>query len=53
MQPTLELMELDSLIDELDAQVSEVSLESKEPASLLCSAVGCGPWPYTHYHGCW
>ncbi|AHI00313.1 hypothetical protein BC739_002690 [Kutzneria viridogrisea] len=41
MQPTLELTELDSLIDQLDTQVSEIAVDARTPDSAICTLVGC------------
>lgn len=43
MQPTMELAELDELVEQLDASVTQIEVADNEqtPSLLLCS-LGCG-----------
>jgi hypothetical protein len=52
MQATIELEELDALVANLDADISETVVvdEAQTPSLLICS-LGCGGgWSYYH---CW
>ncbi|WP_020670935.1 hypothetical protein [Amycolatopsis nigrescens] len=51
MESTLELSELDSLVDQLDTQINQLStVDNAETPSLLLCSYGCGPWSWYH---CW
>ena len=51
MQSTMELEELDELVEHLDAQISQVVVDDAQTPSLLLCSNGCGGgWSW---HWCW
>lgn len=52
MQSTMELTELDELVDTLDTEISRLDVaENKEAVSLLLCSFGCGGG-YSWYWNC-